>query len=286
MVDTWRIRITRGQVYREGQLGHHERAQGIIQMCNKFKHELPDMIIGYNGHDGARINIGWEERMRLEDLIEDGVEDPYLPKDSEMAPIMESPPPGWGIPQTCPIGSAMRQNDFVFLDPDMTATGFEIPTPPPGAIGSLIGGFKEYLDVCESPQYRHYHASTSWSYRESSPKVLHFEADVLFVQRHGRRQSCRCSHRASMRVSAMYTASSMNNSPMRPLKVSPGTSELETKPFGEVRHLAPSTNRVHLGDPRSDPACICKRTVRMVAEVSLCPTKTALLAGRLSKTPS
>lgn len=166
MANTWRIRVTRGQVYREGELGHHERAQGVVEMCKRFKHELPDMIIGYNGHDGARINIGWEERMRLEDLIEDGVEEPYLPKDAEMAPIMESPPPGWGIPQTCPINSAMREADFIVGDPNMSSTGLEIPSPPAGAVGSLVGGFKEYLDVCNSPQYRHYHAATSWSFRK------------------------------------------------------------------------------------------------------------------------
>lgn len=164
--NTWRIRITRGQIYREGELGHHERAQGIVQMCQKFKHELPDMIIGYNGHDGARINIGWEERMRLEDLIEDGIEEKYLPKDGEMAPIMESPPPGWGIPQTCPTDSKMREEGFEFGDPDVGRTGLEVQPPPSKGVGSLVGGFKEYLDVCNSPQYRHFHAATSWSYRK------------------------------------------------------------------------------------------------------------------------
>ncbi|KAK9897476.1 glycosyltransferase family 90 protein [Cystobasidium minutum MCA 4210] len=172
IINTWRIRVTRGQIYREGELGHHERAQGVLQMCKKFKHELPDMIIGYNGHDGARVNIGWEERMRLEDLIEDGVQEEYLPKDSEMAPIMESPPPGWGIPQTCPTDSKMREEGFEFGDPDKRRTGLEVPPVPSNGVGSLVGGFKEYLDVCNSPQYRHFHAATSWSFQTWPTTVM------------------------------------------------------------------------------------------------------------------
>lgn len=166
MESSWRIRVSRGEVYREGELGHHERAKGVVQMCQRFKHELPDMIIGYNGHDGARINIGWEERMRLEDLIESGIQEEFQPKDSQMEPVMESPPPGWGIPQTCPTDSAMRDESFVFGDPDKGRTGLETPSPPPEAVGSLIGAHKEYLDVCNSPQYRHFHAATSWSFRK------------------------------------------------------------------------------------------------------------------------
>lgn len=137
-------------------------------MCQKFKHELADMIIGYNGHDGARVNIGWEERMRLEDLIEDGLLEKYEPKDSQMNPVMQSPPPGWGIPQTCETGSAMRDPTFDFQDPNVAQTGLEMPPRPLGGVGSLIGSFKNYVDVCNSPDYRHYHASTSWSYRESA----------------------------------------------------------------------------------------------------------------------
>ena len=164
--NTWAIRVHAGRMIRQGEFGHHERAEGIVNMCQRFKHELPDMVIGYNHHDGARVNLGWEERMRLEDHIEKGEFEEYDPQDKEMLPKASSPPPGWGIPQTCEPNSAMRNASFEFGDPRMDATGLEKSAVPEGSAGTLVESFKGYFDTCNSPQYRHFHSSTSWAYRE------------------------------------------------------------------------------------------------------------------------
>lgn len=162
-----------GRIYREGELAHHDRAKGVESMCAKFKHELPDMYMSYNAHDGARINLGWEERMRLEDLVESGQwEDWNEEEDPEMKPVMPSPPPGWGIPQTCEPTSTMRAEDFDFGWANKSRTGFELAEIIPGSIGSLVGGFKKYADICNSPQYRHFHSSTSWSFQTWPTSVL------------------------------------------------------------------------------------------------------------------
>lgn len=69
---TWTIRVEAGKAVREGQLANHDRARGVVDLMTRFVHELPDMTVVYNGHDGARIAVAWEERERLEDLISTG----------------------------------------------------------------------------------------------------------------------------------------------------------------------------------------------------------------------
>ena len=69
---TWIIRIDRGRPIREGQLAEHDRAKGVVKLIERFARYLPDMKIVYNGHDGARIGVAAEERIRLEDLARQG----------------------------------------------------------------------------------------------------------------------------------------------------------------------------------------------------------------------
>ena len=69
---TWVIRIINGDVRREGELENHDRAHGVVRLMERFAHELPDMKIGYNGHDGARVGLAAVERERLEGLIRRG----------------------------------------------------------------------------------------------------------------------------------------------------------------------------------------------------------------------
>lgn len=69
---TWTIRLEDGKVLREGQLANHDRAWGVAQLMESFAHQLPDMTLVYNGHDGARISITSEERTRLENLANSG----------------------------------------------------------------------------------------------------------------------------------------------------------------------------------------------------------------------
>ena len=69
---TWIIRIFNGDVVREGDLEDHDRAHGVVKLMRRFAHELPDMKIAYNGHDGARVGVAAVERERLHNLIERG----------------------------------------------------------------------------------------------------------------------------------------------------------------------------------------------------------------------
>lgn len=66
--------------------------------------------------------------------------------------------------QTCPADSAVREPGFVYGEASRDWTGLEMPPLPDGSIGTVIESFKKTLDVCNSPQYRHFHTVTSWVY--------------------------------------------------------------------------------------------------------------------------
>lgn len=53
-------------------MAEHDRAKGVVKLIERFARYLPDMKIVYNGHDGARIGVAAEERIRLEDLARQG----------------------------------------------------------------------------------------------------------------------------------------------------------------------------------------------------------------------
>jgi hypothetical protein len=65
---TWTITVKDGKASRGGILGHHDRAKGVVALLKRFVHHVPDLTMAYNGHDGARIPVAWEERNRLEEL--------------------------------------------------------------------------------------------------------------------------------------------------------------------------------------------------------------------------
>ncbi|KAI5479113.1 capsular associated protein, glycosyltransferase family 90 protein [Pseudohyphozyma bogoriensis] len=158
----WAINVKDGKVSREGGLAEHDRARGVEQLMKRFVHELPDMRIVYNGHDNARIAVADEERTRLETLVKVGAYDadeqpPFWPKE-------KGPDPQHSMPIFCPPGSAVREPGFDYGWADPGVTGFEMPPLEGRATGAFIDNFKAYMDVCESPQYRHFHSSTSWVY--------------------------------------------------------------------------------------------------------------------------
>ncbi|KAI5481828.1 capsular associated protein, glycosyltransferase family 90 protein [Pseudohyphozyma bogoriensis] len=164
----WGIRVTDGKPSREGELFDHNRAIGVVDLMKRFVHLLPDMLMIYNGHDGARVGIVAEERERLESLAAKGLHDDTVGLD----PVEKGPPPHWGMSTFCPPGSAVREAGFEYGWPDKDSTGLEMPPLPEGSIGTLIEDFSAYLDVCNSPQYRHFHATTSWVYSHQPPVVM------------------------------------------------------------------------------------------------------------------
>lgn len=62
----WTIKTRNGKIERLGELKDHNRAHGVAELTSRFAHALPDMEMVYNGHDGARIALAYEERHRLE----------------------------------------------------------------------------------------------------------------------------------------------------------------------------------------------------------------------------
>ncbi|KAK4702213.1 hypothetical protein P7C70_g4011, partial [Phenoliferia sp. Uapishka_3] len=166
---TWTITIKDGKPLREGPLAGHNRAAGVVDLVKRFVHTLPDMQIVYNGHDGARIAIAHEERMRLEALAITGLTDD---SPAPFWPVERGPPPHHSLPVFCDPNSAMRAPDFDYGWPNMTSTGLEMPELITGSSGSVLDDFKGYMDVCTSPQYRHFHAATSWVYSHHPTPVL------------------------------------------------------------------------------------------------------------------
>lgn len=68
----WQIHITNGKVSRSGQLANHNRAAGVVSLIERFADELPDMMMVYSGHDGSRVALAAEEKIRLEALADAG----------------------------------------------------------------------------------------------------------------------------------------------------------------------------------------------------------------------
>lgn len=79
-----------------------------------------------------------------------------------MKPQIPSVAPGWGMSTICPTDSAVRQDDFDYGFVNKAHTGHEMPGLPEGASGTVIDSFLGYMDVCNSPQYRHFHSSSSY----------------------------------------------------------------------------------------------------------------------------
>lgn len=96
--------------------------------------------------------------------------------DNDIAPpfkaIEKGAFPHWGMSTFCPPGSAVRETDFEYGFASADVTGLEMPPLPPNSIGTIIDDFSAYLDVCNNPQYRHFHATTSWVYAQQPGPVL------------------------------------------------------------------------------------------------------------------
>lgn len=195
MDTTWTIRVQRGRILREGPLADHDRAKGVESLMSRFAALLPDMTIVYNGHDNARIAVAAEERIRLEGLAKRGecayptmflssAQEPALTRrdpravdddeDPPFDPKERGPFPNWGYPIFCPPDSPARELGFEHYGyhAELDATGFEMPPHPEGSIGSLVGDFKGYMDVCYAPHYRHAHCTTSWVFSHHPTPVM------------------------------------------------------------------------------------------------------------------
>lgn len=184
---TWTMRVEKGNILREGPLADHARAVGVEDLMKGFVSELPDMTMVYNGHDGARIALTSEERVRLETLASAGEctsrplllscillttritddDAPYPYKPVEMGP-----PPHWGQYTFCPADSSVRAPGFIYGDPPADATGLEMPRFVEGSVGAIIESWPASMNVCENPQYRHSHSTTSWVYGHHPTAVL------------------------------------------------------------------------------------------------------------------
>ena len=79
-----------------------------------------------------------------------------------MKPHEKSVEPGWGMKTICPPSSASRKAGFDNGYPSRDWTGTEMPTTPSGSIGTLVDSFYQHMDICENPQYRHYHSASSY----------------------------------------------------------------------------------------------------------------------------
>jgi hypothetical protein len=79
-----------------------------------------------------------------------------------MKPKVPSVEPGWGMRTICPTDSAARAEGFDYGFADKSFTGHEMPELPAGAAGTVVDSFLGYMDVCNSPQYRHFHSSSSY----------------------------------------------------------------------------------------------------------------------------
>lgn len=98
---------------------------------------------------------------------DDDAEPPFWPKE-------KGPFPQWGMPVFCPPGSPARILGFEHYGyhGGLEATGLEMIPLVEGSIGSVIGDFKHYMNVCEAPHYRHTHATTSWVFAHHPTQVL------------------------------------------------------------------------------------------------------------------
>ncbi|KAK4053960.1 hypothetical protein OIO90_003797 [Microbotryomycetes sp. JL221] len=167
---TWTIEVKHGQIIRGGQLENHDRAKGVEKLMKRFVKYLPDQVLVYNGHDNARIAVAADERDRLETLARHGEYD--TDEEPPFEPKLRGQAPHWGMPVFCPPGSAIREPTFEYGWASMESTGLEMPEPEEGSIGTLVDNFKGYMNICENPQYRHFHCTSSWVYQHHPTAVL------------------------------------------------------------------------------------------------------------------
>lgn len=118
------------------------------------------------------------------------VEDPEVQPPFD--PVERGPWPHHSMPAFCHQDSAVRAEGFDYGTfsssrpsvkqrsystnlagwPHPDSTGYEMPPLPEGAVGSILEDFKGHMDVCNSPQYRHFHCTTSWVYPHHPTPIL------------------------------------------------------------------------------------------------------------------
>lgn len=142
--------------------------QSVRSTINKA-YQLISFIFNFE-QDTAAIWRSWEETHRLSQLVAAGEYD-----DDKNGTDIRQKSNHLAHPHkfiaTCPPESAMRQADFDFgkASKDLQAP-FTMPQLPEGARGTFVGfDLNKYMDVCESPQYRHMHSGTSWTWPTPGP---------------------------------------------------------------------------------------------------------------------
>lgn len=136
-----------------------------------FAKYLPDMSMWVNGHDTAAIWRSWEEEQRLHQLVQQGRYDDD--NDGESPDQKAEAKHPHAFIGTCHLDSVMRSERFEFgkasFDKD---AGVRMPedSVPQGAQATFVGlDLGRYMDVCNSPQYRHTHSGTSWTWPMPGP---------------------------------------------------------------------------------------------------------------------
>lgn len=157
------------------------------------------------------------------------------------------------MPPTCPPNSAVRQPDFVYGKASLKSTGLEIPEVPEGGIGSVIDSFKGYMDVCNSPQYRHFHTSSSWTFPLGQGVVMPFFTPGVHVNFAGKRPHLAHEH-VLICDCKIYMLSSPSNSSSKTPPIPPGKNVPSPASSGEVKPLVPSSPSKLPGAPPNAPA--------------------------------
>ena len=108
-------------------------------------------------------------------------DDAFDPENTEFKPVEASVEPGWGMPTVCPPDSAARASDFDYGFADRELDGHQMSPIPEGkgVLGTVVDSFYKYMDVCDSPQYRHFHSSSSYVFPwHPTPTLPLFTAGV------------------------------------------------------------------------------------------------------------
>lgn len=92
-------------------------------------------------------------------------------------PQAKGPFPHWGMAQLCSPDSAVRDPSFEYGEASREWTGMEMPPLPEDefggkVLGTVLDSFKSYMDICNSPQYRHYHTASSYVYPHHPTPLL------------------------------------------------------------------------------------------------------------------
>lgn len=136
---------------------------------------------------GAQVWLPWEERDLLESHATNGICAHRMPMSAAVGLTSAADvddgdgrtlenrtprPPIDPFEAMCPPASSTRQHGHLFKPQDRDrAAGPEMPSLPENVACSFVHSMSAYLDVCENPQYRHTHSTTSWTYPHRDPTL-------------------------------------------------------------------------------------------------------------------